>query len=151
MSLQSQKKLMGEIAELLSVNLSYVFGDRESGPNGAKQQFLTKSAVFLRALGKDLGFTEMNVRTNKAGIACSGEVTLYGIWSDGNGLMFELTQSCCLPNELMYRRISHMKDYAGGRNKWINTRILWSRDYGQLCSTLLQLKKPEVRHGQSAA
>lgn len=146
MSLQSQKKLMKEIAGLLSQDLGYIFGERESGPNGVKKQFLTKSAAFLRALGKDLGFSEMKVNTNKAGIAVSGDVTLYGMWGEGNGVYFVLTEPLQPFNSLLYRSISHIKDHRGGNNQWIGLEVFADQNYGRLCSTLLKLKRTEVSH-----
>ncbi len=50
MSLKSQKDNMNAIYSLISIDLGYIYGERESGPNGAKKSFLTKSAAFLRAL-----------------------------------------------------------------------------------------------------
>lgn len=65
MSMQSQKKNMKTIHGLVSQNLGYIFGERESGPNGAKKQFHTKSAAFLRALGRDLGFQDFKVTVTR--------------------------------------------------------------------------------------
>lgn len=82
MSMQSQKKNMKTIHGLVSQNLGYIFGERESGPNGAKKQFHTKTASFLRAFGRDLGFQECKVTNNYGGIAVSGEITLMGMWRE---------------------------------------------------------------------
>jgi len=136
MSVQSQKKNMKAIADLLSQNLSYTYD--------AKKQFLTKSAAFLRALGKDLGFTEMKVYTNPAGIAVSGDVTLHGMWGEGNGLYFGLTKSLCTPHLLLYRHICHIKNYYLEPNQWVDVRLFREQDYDGLCALLLSLKKPEV-------
>ncbi len=144
MSVQSQKRNMKTIAGLLSQNLSYISGERESGPNGAKKQFLNKSAAFLRALGKDLGFTEMKVRVNPGGIGVSGEAGLYGMWDEGGGLFFELTQPGGYPNILLFRRIRHLKDYTGDFNQRLELRFFQDQDYEGLCTRLLMLKNPEV-------
>ena len=110
MSVQSQKKNMKSIFNLVSQDLSYIYGDKESGPNGAKKQFHTKSKAFLRALGNDLGFTEFKVTNNHGGIAVSGEITLMGIWAEGNGLYMEISQGITRnqSHQFLYRRISHM-------------------------------------------
>lgn len=146
MSIQSQKKTMKEIAALLRYDLGYIFGDRESGPNGAKKQFLTKSAAFLRALGKDLGFTEMRVNTNPAGIAVSGDVSLYGIWNASGGVYLQINQPIRPFNSFLFRTIRHIKDYTGGGNQYISAGIFENQEYEHLCSVLLRLKKSEVLH-----
>ncbi len=117
MKLNAQEKKMSEIYNLLQQDLGYVFGDKESGPNGIKKDFLRKSAAFLRQLGKDLSFNQMNVSTGAGGIAVSGEVSLYGMWGEGNGLFFEITQSRMYSLGLLYREISHIRDYKGGYNQ----------------------------------
>lgn len=142
MSMQSQKKNMKTIHGLVSQNLGYIFGERESGPNGAKKQFHTKSAAFLRALGKDLGFRECKVMNNYGGIAVSGEVTLMGMWSERNGLYVQLSQSSMGWQSFLYRQISHMKDYTGGRNQWLPADMFASGKYAELVDTLLALRKP---------
>jgi hypothetical protein len=193
MSLKSQKDNMKAVFSLVSIDLGYIFGERESGPrrrtnvalkrsrhlltrlagrptcpNGAKKEFLTKSAAFLRALGKDLGFIDMNVSTNPSGIAVSGEVSLYGMWSEGNGLFFQINQPLSMQHgSFLFRHITHMKDYRGGPssahkrrvepfatfvnasgraadvpNRWLPCYIFEDADYQRLMETLLDLKEP---------
>jgi len=113
MKLSAQQKRMGDIAGLLSQNLSYIYGERESGPNGVKKDFLRISALFLRQLGKDLGFADMKILKNPAGIATSGDVTLYGIWRDGNGISFALEQNEYQNNRQFYREIENLEDCSG--------------------------------------
>jgi len=67
---------MKAIFGLVSQDLSYIHGERESRPNGAKKEFHTKSTAFLRALGNDLGFKKFKVSKNYAGIGVSGEIML---------------------------------------------------------------------------
>lgn len=144
MKLNAQEKKMGEIYSLLQQDLGYVFGDKESGPNGIKKDFLRKSAAFLRQLGKDLLFKQMNVSTSAGGIAVSGEVSLYGMWGEGNGLFFEITQSRMYSLGLLYREISHIKDYKGGYNQWLPLTVFKDMDYNGLCRALLSLKHEEA-------
>ena len=151
MSMQSQKKNMKTIHGLLSQNLGYIFGERESGPNGTKKQFHTKSAAFLPALGKHLGFRECKVMNNYGGIAVSGEVTLMGMWSEGNGLYVQLSQSSMGWQSFLYRQISHMKDYTGGRNQWLPADMFASGKYAELVDTLLALRKPSKEEAGYAA
>ena len=81
MSIKSQEANMRKLAGLLSQNLSYVRGERENGPNGVKRTFLNLGKAFLRALAKDLGLRDVDVRvmSNPGGIAVSGRCCLYGM------------------------------------------------------------------------
>ncbi len=79
MSVQSQEKNMRKLANLLSRDLSYIWGERESGPKGDKKVFLNTGKTFLRALAKDLGLKEYNVSANPGGIAVSGDCSLIGV------------------------------------------------------------------------
>lgn len=151
MSMQSQKKNMKIIHSLVSQNLGYIFGEHESGPNGAKKQFHTKSAAFLRALGRDLGFQECKVTNNYGGIAVSGEITLMGMWSGGNGLYLQLSQSAMGWQSFLYRQISHIKDYTGGRNQWLPVELFASGKYTELMDILLALRKPSKEEAEYAA
>ncbi|MCI9073683.1 MAG: hypothetical protein HFH80_12960 [Lachnospiraceae bacterium] len=79
---------------------------------------------------------------NYGGIAVSGEVTLMGMWSEGNGLYVQLSQSSMGWQSFLYRQISHMKDYTGGRNQWLPADMFASGKYAELVDTLLALRKP---------
>jgi hypothetical protein len=143
MSIKSQQSNMKTIHTLVSRDLGYIHGERESGPNGVKKQFHTKSAAFLRALGNDLGFKEFKVTNNHGGIAVSGEITLMGMWGEGNGLYFQLFQSVTNRREFLYRTIKNMKDYSGGYNQWLSRDLFAAGDYERLISTLLKLREQE--------
>ena len=84
---------MRRLAELLSHNLGYIFGEREAGPNGDKKTFLNLGKVFLRALAKDLGLHDVKVTANPAGIGVSGDCSLYGMWEEG-GIYICLVSPC---------------------------------------------------------
>jgi len=163
MSIQSQQQNMKTIHSLISQDLGYIYGEQrpkdigarnasgarfrkakimsESGPNGAKKQFLSKSAVFLRALGNDLGFTDFKVKSNPGGIAVSGDITLMGLWSDGNGLYLQINQPLQPFNGFLYRTIKSMKDYSGGANQWLSCSLFAGGEYETLMSTLMTLCK----------
>ena len=79
MSVQSQEKNMRKLAGLLSHDLSYIWGEREGGPNGDKKVFLNTGKTFLRALAKDLGLVEYKVSDCPGGIAVPGECSLIGL------------------------------------------------------------------------
>ena len=149
MSIKSQQQNMKTIHSLVSQDLGYIHGERESGPNGAKKVFHTKSAAFLRTLGNDLGFEEFKVTNNHGGIAVSGEITLMGMWSDGNGLYFQLDQPLQPFNAFLYRGITHMKDYSGGKNQWLDCSLFKAGDYERLIDTVLELRttaKEDLRY-----
>ena len=141
MSIKSQQANMKTIHSLVSQDLGYIHGERESGPNGAKKVFLSKSAAFLRALGNDLGFREFKVTTNPGGIACSGDVTLVGMWDDGNGLYLQISQPLQPFNGFLYREVKHMKDYSGGRNQWLSCGMFATGEYERLIGILTKLSE----------
>ena len=140
MSIKSQQANMKTIHSLISQDLGYIYGERESGPNGAKKQFHTKSAAFLRALGNDLGFKDFKVTNNYGGIAVSGEIILKGMWNDSNGLYLQLFQSVTNRREFLYRHITHMKDYTGSSNQWLPCEMFADAEYERLVDTLLRLR-----------
>lgn len=149
MSRKTQEANMKRLGELLAMNLGYIFGERESGPNGEKKEFLAKGRAFLSALGKDLGFCECKIRTNPAGIAVSGDVTLMGMWSDGNGLYLCLAEPVMSDFCVLYRSISSLKDFSGGQNHFLSRCLLDSADYGTFMAPLLRLRQ-EVAYGKAA-
>jgi len=142
MSVKSQKKNMEVIFALVNQDLSYIHGERESGPNGAKKQFHSKSAAFLRSLGNDLGLKEFKVSKNYGGIAVSGEITLIGMWDDGSGLHFQICQPFASQPSFLYRTISHMKDFRGEQNRWLPISMFGDGDYEGVLGLLLALHKP---------
>ncbi len=135
---------MRRLAGLLSQDLSYIWGERESGPNGAKKQFLNTGKTFLRALAKDLGLQEVSVSSNAAGIGESGDCTLMGMWHT-NGLHVTLSQFCSdRDSVLLYRTIRHSKDYQGGRNLYLTRRDLAEMSYPDLLFLLAALREEGV-------
>ena len=141
MSVQSQEKNMRKLADLLSHDLSYIWGEREGGPNGDKKVFLNTGKVFLRALSKDLGLQDVSVSSNPGGIAVSGECTLMGMWQT-NGLYVQLSQPCFdRENVLLYRTIRHSKDYSGGRNLFLTRRDLAEMSYLDLLFLLAAMRE----------
>ena len=141
MSLKTQIANMKVLAKLLSQDLGYIHGARESGPNGAKQEFLTKARVFLAALGKDLGFVVQKTHTNKAGIAVSGEVTLRGLWKPGNGLRVEISQDLMNNYVLHYGPIDGINDHASGFAVYVSLDTLRQANYAKLILDLMAFKE----------
>jgi len=145
-AIQTQQKNMKAIYDLVTQNLSYL-----SGPNGAKKQFHTKAASFLRTLGNDLGFTDFIVKKNYGGIAVSGEIRLKGMWSEGNGVYFMLDQETCGRQRFLYRTIKHMKDSRGGPNQYVDGKLFKEGNYELLMETLLSLNASASSESRSAA
>jgi len=149
MSHRSQEKNMHKLAGLLGRDLSYIWGEREGGPNGDKKVFLDTGRAFLRALGKDLGLRESTVSANPGGIAVSGDCSLIGMWQ-GNGLYVQLSQPCCDRERVMlYRTVRHSRDYTGGRNLYLTRRDLEEMSYSDLLCVLAALRE-EGAHGCAA-
>ncbi len=143
MSIKTQETNMKRLAQLLSKPLGYIYGERESGPNGAKAEFHAKGRAFLRALAKDLKFRDSRVKSNYAGIAVSGEVYLYGKWTEGNGLMLCLEEPCIGDDVIRYCGIRNMDDHAGSVNHYVSLSVLRSADYHALLSRLLRLMRED--------
>lgn len=139
MSVQSQEKNMRKLAELLNRDLSYIWGERESGPNGDKKVFLNTGKTFLRALAKDLGLVEYKVSDSPGGIAVSGECSLIGMWSGSGrtGIYIQIEQPCYDRERVfLYRTVRHIKDYTGGRNQFLCRRDLETMSYRDLLRVL---------------
>ena len=149
MSVKSQESSMRQLAKLLNQDLGYIWGVRESGPNGAKRTFLNVGRSFLRALAKDLCLRDYKVTSNAGGIAVSGSCTLMGVWDEG-GIYIELSRPACSGNHmLLYRTVRNMKDYTGGYNHWLNRESLETFSYEKLLFTLSALRK-ETGHERAA-
>lgn len=140
MSFKSQENNMRRLAELLGHDLGYIWGERESGPNGDKKVFLNVGKTFLRALAKDLGLHDAAVTANAGGIAVSGECCLTGMWESG-GIHICIEQPCGGQNVLLYRTVRNLKDHRGGYNRYISRTELANMSYEQLLGRLLTLKK----------
>lgn len=141
MLIQSQQNNMRKLARLLSEDLSYVWGERESGPNGTKKVFLNTGKTFLRALAQDLHLHDAKVTSNAAGIAVSGECCLTGMW-ESDGLYVCIEQPCCMrENVLRYHSIRTMQDHKGGYNHYIRRSELETMSYHQLLERLGELRR----------
>lgn len=143
MAMTSQQKNMKDLAKLMAHDLSYIAGDRENGPNGAKRIFLSKGRAFLRTLGQDLRFAEQRLYVNKAGIAVSGEVYLQGMWPNGNGLFIMLEQMIGFPADacILYRTIERLDKCTGGTNQYVSRNFLETGNYEALLDKFLCEKR----------
>lgn len=148
MSVKSQENNMRRLANLLSKDLGYIWGERESGPNGAKKTFLNLGKVFLRTLSKDLGLRDAKVTSNPGGIAVSGEAILIGMWED-DGIYIQLSQPCYdRERVLLYRTVRHIRDYTGGHNNFLTRNDLQKLSYSELLEKLGALRKEGGSHGR---
>lgn len=142
MSLKTQRKHMKRLAELVKQDLTYIGGERESGPNGAKKEYLQTGKTFLRAVAKDLGFVESRIFTMPGGIGVAGEIVMAGMWSDGNGI-YVMIHEDNFTGCIMYRTIRHIKDYRGGHNRHLSHGWLLRR-YEDLLRKFLELRQEDV-------
>lgn len=150
MSVKSQEKNMRRLADLLSRDLSYIWGERESGPNGDKKVFLSTGKTFLRALAKDLELCSAEVHVTPGGIAVSGECSLIGMW-ESSGIYVQISQSCGdRERVLLYRTVKSVNDHTGGRNIYLNCGELERLSYGQLLDRLLALRKEAMSYERAA-
>lgn len=150
MSVKSQENNMRRLAALLGQDLSYIFGEKESGPNGSKKTFLNLGKVFLRALAKDLGLREVTVSSNASGIAVSGECTLIGMWENGGIYVCIEQPACGRENVLYYRTVRHSRDFKGGYNHYLTRNDLKKWSYSQLLDTLSELRKDGCTYERAA-
>lgn len=140
MSIQSQKANMRQLHELLSCDLGFIRGERESGPNGAKKTFLHVSKVFLRALSKDLGLRDAVIKSNAGGIGVSGECSLCGMW-ENSGIYVCISQFGSGGDVFLYRTIRSLRDRHGGYNRFLPLSELEGMRYEQLLERLGSLRR----------
>lgn len=111
-------KIPTQLAALREIN-----GYTDSA-NEAKLTFHREGAKFLRELAKAVGMPNgtYDVRSNKAGPAVSGEVTLHG-----ETLYVQLSESCVGGPGIgiLFRTCRGTKDYTGGQNNWTTIRKLF--------------------------
>ena len=150
MSHKSQEKNMRRLAGLLGQDLGYIWGEKESGPNGDKKVFLDTGKTFLRALSKDLELRDVKVSANPGGIAVSGECILIGMW-ENNGIRIQISQSCCGGDcTVLYRAVRHSRDYTGGQNHWLTRNDLAEKSYAQLLEVFSALRAGGASYERAA-
>ena len=150
MSVQSQEKNMRKLASLLSRDLSYIWGEREGGPNGDKRVFLNTGKTFLRALAKDLGLQEYKVSANSGGIAVCGDCSLIGMWGSSGIYIMVTQESFAREGMVLYREVQHIKDYSGGHNRYLPRNGLRTMSYKQMLDVFLTLRKDGASYERAA-
>ena len=141
MSVKTQEAKMRTLAELMGHEPDYLTGAYEYP--GPKRTFLNTGRAFLRALAKDLNLTDYKVSVNPTGIAVSGDCALIGMWGT-NGIYIDISDFCGLNDAILYRSVRHMKDYAGGQNRYVS-RPEWSgMSYQDLLKRLSALREEDI-------
>lgn len=99
----------------------------------AKNLFHTRGLKLLKQIAIDLGYTPAtyDVRSNKGGIAVSGEITLHT-----DNLYMQISQFGGLP-PILYRSCKGRKDFCGGGNNFMQLNAL--HDYGSFLEKLLSV------------
>lgn len=90
--------------------------------HGKKTRFHADGKAFLKSLASALKLSpsSYNIRSNRAGIAISGEVTLHA-----DHLYVELSESYSSPGvSILYRSCTSQKDYTGGPNHFAHASDL---------------------------
>jgi hypothetical protein len=88
----------------------------------AKQRWHNLARQVLRYYAKrlDLAPGSYDIRSNKAGPACSGEVTLHA-----EKVYFQLSADNATRTwGFLYRHCDGLKDYTGGANRWMKPELL---------------------------
>lgn len=100
------------------------FANRDYGycDPALKKSMHRAAAAYLRELASALGFdkSQYDVRSNPAGIACSGEITLHT-----DSLYVQINESFSERGklQLLIRGCKSRRDYAGMHNNFANFRI----------------------------
>lgn len=121
-------KVPARLATLQGIN-SY-----SDDAHAGKLAFHRDGPAFLRALATAIGMPtgSYTVRTNKGGIAVSGEVTLHG-----ETLYVWMEESCVGRRgiTITYRTCRGLTDYSGGRN---NSVMLADLRNAEVCRTFIE-------------
>lgn len=94
-----------------------------------KNKFHNAARRALHKIAKDLGLKEddYEIRSNKGGIAVSGEITLHA-----DNLYIQISKIVDL--QILYRSCKGRKDYCGGPNHFMSVNML-STDYQEALSS----------------
>jgi hypothetical protein len=106
--------------------------------------FHRKFSKVLREVAQDLGLQEFEVRSCKGGPAVYGEVILHA-----PNLYVQICGDSCVYGsdlQVLYRSCTGMKDYTGGRNRWMKLATL----VGDRQTALPLLRSAMVAAGKEA-
>ena len=104
------------IDEFIALGYQQIDGYSEAGA-ARKERFHFLGRKLCKQIAEQMGLKpgEYDIRSNKAGIACLGEVTRH---TEGLYLQFGGSVTPCGLG-FMYRHCEGRKDYTGGRNMWM--------------------------------
>lgn len=126
-AMQLRRACMDDIAEIRRNPALLVLAVRGvSYDDAAKRQFHADGRRAMQRLATALGLANgtFDVRSNKAGPAVSGEITLHG-----EEVYVQLSLGCMgADREVMFRRVTGRSDYTGDRNRWASIRELLAPD-----------------------
>lgn len=122
----------------LAALASPIDGYAEGAPR--KVRMHQQGRAFLKRLAADLGLAhgQFDIRSNVAGPAVSGEVTLHA-----DHIYVQLSEHySCAGVGVLYRTCKHRTDYTGGRNHTTTMRNLVTRypEFVAECRALMQLE-----------
>ena len=115
-----------------------------------KNAFHSHGRKLLSALAAALGDTlgEFTIRSNRAGIAVSGEVTLHS-----DHLYVQMSESCMQRGlSLLYRSCSSQKDCCGNQNHFVSLAAFGDDDrQQQILNDMAELIDTEISRKKNAA
>lgn len=105
--------IVKQLAGILKQNLSYNYE--------AKEKFHRAARAVCARIAQTLGLAKdsYEIRSNKGGIAVSGEVTLHS-----EEFYIQFSQHCFGKTSIMYRKVNGRKDYTGGNNHFMSCDVL---------------------------
>lgn len=106
--------------------------------NSLKKLHGKRGKKAFKCLAEELGLKEYDVSYNPSGMIDAGYITLIGMWNENNGIYISLSASGFGLN-FLYRTVSHMKDWTGGSNHFLEENMLFE-DYNKALDMLLRLK-----------
>lgn len=102
-----------------------------------KRSFHSLGRKFLKDLANELDLApgSYEIRSNRGGVAVSGEVTLHH-----DGLYVQLSDNMGAAPQLLYRTCKGRRDYSGGVNNWMSLSRLTdgTENFIGHCRALLQ-------------
>lgn len=127
---------------VLTTDVAYTTPEKKAAFHRVAKQYLRRLAAAM-----SLPPESYEIRSNKAGIAVSGEVTLHG-----ERIYVQVSQLCVGPRErvVMYRGCRGRKDYCGLQNNFADASALVETD-GLAALCLIEAEKAMAVAGDRAA
>ena len=126
-AIQLRRQCIDAIAEIKRNPALLVLAIRGvSHDEDAKRQFHADGKRAMKRLADELGLgaSDYDLRSNRGGIAVSGEITLHS-----DEVYVQLSLGSMGPDrEVMYRRVRSRNDYTGERNHFASVRDLLAPD-----------------------